>query len=447
MDLDFLLCLGLTCSVACAQVSSTQAGPPSTDELPPNSSEQRPITPIDAERVCADVRALADDALSGRGAGYAGEVEATRWIAQRFEELGLEPVGDGEGALRGWFQAFEFQPQSPPVPWQILRSRNVVAYLGGRDEKLAQEIVVLGAHHDGQGRMGEADGDRLGLKTAGQDEIWNSADDDASGVAALLEIARVLTHAPLRRSVLFVTFGAEEHALNGAAHYVEEPAFAWNRHVAMIELEKLGRMPGQLPITASSGTSTAWARATRCANDATGMEVVSAIDEIIDDADHYPFAAAGLPAIVFGVVHEEDTHRPSDEFDRIACADLAQRTEYALTLLRALDSFDARPTFAIKPRRDAGMLLVSVTPAELDARGVPADEGGAKVSTVLRGLPADRAGVSRGDLLVSIGGRRIPRTGSVRRTLDDALAGTGRTLTVEILRGEHRRVLEIEIDP
>jgi acetylornithine deacetylase/succinyl-diaminopimelate desuccinylase-like protein len=185
---------------------------------------------------------LADDSYEGRGAGYQGARKAAEYIAGEFRRMGLSPVGDSVNGESSFFQEFQFHPQRPPIPWQILTSQNVAAFLEGSDQILKQQVVVLGAHYDGQGRLGQADADRIVPKGEKlKHEIWNSADDNASGVAALIEVARALAHERPKRSILFIAFSAEEYALNGSVAYVTAPLLPWSRHVAMVDLEKLGR--------------------------------------------------------------------------------------------------------------------------------------------------------------------------------------------------------------
>jgi len=173
---------------------------------------------ITAPEVRRHVQELASDPYEGRGAGYAGEDRAAAYIEAQFRAIGLRPAGDATASGRGYRQEFPFQPHAPELPGQVLTSRNVVGYLPGDDRELREEIVVLGAHHDGQGRAGQADADRRPAEDGSSaDTIWNSADDNASSVAVLIEVARsiVASRVAHRRSIVFVTFGAEEHALNG----------------------------------------------------------------------------------------------------------------------------------------------------------------------------------------------------------------------------------------
>src|SRR5262249_50970002 len=136
---------------------------------------------IRAADVARHVVELAGDAYEGRGAGYAGEGRAALYIEAQFRGIGLLPAGDDGPAGRSYRQAFTFPPRGPELPGQWLTSQNVVGWLPGDDAALRDDIVVLGAHHDGQGRAGQAETDRYPAEDGStRDDIWNSADDDAS---------------------------------------------------------------------------------------------------------------------------------------------------------------------------------------------------------------------------------------------------------------------------
>lgn len=111
---------------------------------------------ITAERVKPHIVKLSDDSLEGRGAGYKGEQKAAAYIAAEFKKIGLQPMGDASGTRRSYFQEFQFQPCHPARAWETLASRNVVGFLAGSDPTLKDEIIVIGAHYDGQGRTGQA---------------------------------------------------------------------------------------------------------------------------------------------------------------------------------------------------------------------------------------------------------------------------------------------------
>ena len=149
---------------------------------------------------------LASDDYEGRGAGYRGEQRAADYIAAEFTRIGLAPAGDAQG----YFQPFSFHVSRPTKPWDVSSSRNVIGRIEGADPSLRSEIVVVGAHYDGQGRTGQADPFRFTSSGDREDDqIWNSANDNAASVAAVIEIARAIKQSGVapKRSVLFIAFG------------------------------------------------------------------------------------------------------------------------------------------------------------------------------------------------------------------------------------------------
>jgi len=385
---------------------------------------------------------LAGDAYEGRGAGYKGEAMAADYIAHQFESYGLLPLGDRVSGKKTYFQKFSFSPRKATKPNQLLPSRNVLGFIEGSDPQLKREIVVIGAHHDGQGKTGQADGGRLPSENTKPDEIWNSADDNATSIAALLEVARIIAEKNLRprRSVLFITFGAEEHGLNGSFHYVNNPAFAWDRHWAMLNLEKLGRIPDGTPITASSSTSPIWAKVTVNANKRTGLKVEALLPEIIADTDHYPFALRKLPAMVIGMAHEEDTHRPTDSSEKITFDRLTARTAYVLTVLLELTDSGEKMNFTGNIDREPGLMVVMPNEKELDSNNLDFQQGGLKVSAIMQGLAAYRSGLRIGDIILEIDGRAIKRNEDAERRPRESFINKGH-LSMKIVRnGKHRKI-------
>jgi len=366
---------------------------------------------IGTTEVRRHVETLASDAFEGRGAGYPGEEKTAAYIEAQFQRIGLRPAGDPSPEGRTFLQQFRFPPRGPDVPGQILTSRNVVGLLEGDDPSRRDEIVVLGAHHDGQGLDGQADTDRQPAQGGPADDIiWNSADDNASSVAALIEVARSMTQGglPHHRTILFVTFGAEEHALNGSVRFVTDPPVPLERLTAMVNLEKIGRAPDQDLAAAATGTCACWDGILAAANAATGFNVASAIAEVVPDTDHYPFAAVGIPAIVLGTIHQEDTHRPSDSSDKIDYERLAARARFARAVLLDLANRAEAPRFASGKQHDLGMVPVVASESELRVLNLPAGSRALKISAVIPGLRADRAGLRPGDVVIGIDGRSVP---------------------------------------
>ena len=363
-------------------------------------------TSITGSSVRPHIVKLADDKLEGRGGGYKGEKLAADLIAAEFKRIGLEPV-----IGKSYFQEFRFQPYHPTKPWEVLNSRNVLGLLEGSDSVLKNEVVVLGAHYDGQGRTGQADPTRQTPASGSPaDEIWNSANDNASSVAAVIEIARALKQSPQqpKRSILFALFGAEEHGMTGSIYYVNHPAVPISDHVAMINLEKLGRSPERPLTVAGVMSSKAWAELTDGAKKITGAKISSS-PIAFPDSDHYPFGARGVPSIMIYVSSNADAHQPGDSADKIDFERTAEAARYALEVIRAVAARPQRLDFVRSPMLDPGMIAHMVTNAEADAAGLSAGQGGLKVTGVISGLPADKSGLKEGDLVTAIGTRSFAR--------------------------------------
>src|SRR5437773_83472 len=211
------------------------------------------------EAVRAHVEFLASDALNGRGSGTRDELIAATYAASQLRLFGAEPAGDGGGYIQhvdlvqrelAGAPAIVVSPHSRPesrfahgravivAAMERGSTANVVARLPGSDPKRASEAVLLTAHIDHLGVGEPVDGDA----------IYNGANDDASGVAAVLELARALASGPRpKRTVLFALFGSEEQGGYGVGYFRERPPIPLDRIVAHIEFEEIGLPDPQVP--------------------------------------------------------------------------------------------------------------------------------------------------------------------------------------------------------
>ncbi len=251
---------------------------------------------ITADRLVSDVEKLASKEFEGRGAGTPGDKKAIAWIEEQFKAIGLSPKGSD-----GFRQGFEGKRK--------LQLENVVGLLPGSDEKLKDEYIVVGAHHDHLGKRGEK----------GKEKIYYGADDNASGCAALIEIARAFKEsgAP-KRSLLFAIFDGEEIGLLGSKYFAEHPTVEKKQIVAMINLDMVSR--GDLDHVCVSGAKdcpTLFALAHSAApQESLTLDVTHDV-EWRDSSDHGPFADAKIPYLYFGVEDHEDYHKPTDTPDKI----------------------------------------------------------------------------------------------------------------------------------
>jgi hypothetical protein len=397
---------------------------------------------VTSEMVRPHIVELAGDKYEGRGAGYPGELRAARYIAAEFKRIGLKPIGDSTRGRRGYFQEFKFQPRHPLVPWEVMTSQNVVGLLQGSDPVLKNQIVVIGAHYDGQGRSGQADPMRyLPRDSSVKDEIWNSANDNATSVAAILEIARTVKSAKLvtKRSILFAAFGAEEHGMAGSIYYVSHPVFPVGNHVAMINLEKLGRAADKPFSINGMASSPAWTDVLKSAQAQMNTQVAPNIPFATPDSDHYPFSASKIPAVMLYVSSNQDeAHFPSDTSEKVNFDRTAEAARFALSMLLDLASRQNRPEYAPPPFPDLGLVGHLVSSAEADARGLSAPQAGLKVTGVVPGLPASVDGLQAGDFIYEFANYKFQRDDSIAKLMTvyrEVLEGKrGNSLSVKLIR-------------
>ncbi|HLS47933.1 MAG TPA: M28 family peptidase [Gemmatimonadales bacterium] len=356
-----------------------------------------------------DVRYLSDQRLGGRMTGSPGADSAAEYIARRFAEVGLQP------GREGWFQEFEISPSAPGVQRAHLasmRGRNVIGILPGRDPVLRREAVIVGAHYDhlGGGEFGSLDPDSTG-------QVHNGADDNASGTAALFQIARTLAANPPLRSVLFIAFSGEELGLLGSAHYVKEPLYGLDRTVAMINLDMVGRLRNGRLIVYGTETASEFPALLDSLNWYQGFDLKKQGDGY-GPSDQSSFYAAGRPVLhIFTDLHE-DYHRTTDDWNKINFEGMSRVINFTAGLASALGGRQTPLTFvevpvaaghAMAERSDslAQRGAAPVTPGYGAYLGTIPDmtssPGGVRLMGVSKGGPAERAGLKGGDLITRIG--------------------------------------------
>src|SRR5436189_1597664 len=204
---------------------------------------------------------LASDKLEGRRAGEPGAVLAGNYVAEQFRKVGLKPgVVDGNGKA-GFLQNFSYtpvrDPHSTPVDptagSQEKNAFNVIGILPGHDPVLKNEAIVIGAHYDHLGHGGS------GSLAANSTEIHHGADDNASGTAAVIELARMFAgQKSNKRTLIFIAFSGEEDGVFGSKYYVNNPAFPLDKTVVMINLDMVGRLNENKLNIGGIGTAAEW---------------------------------------------------------------------------------------------------------------------------------------------------------------------------------------------
>lgn len=363
-------------------------------------------------RIMEDIRYLADDRLAGRGIGSRGADSAAEYLARRFAEVGLQ------ASPRGWFQPFTVARDAPAaVHARVgeLAGRNVVGVLPGRDPELRNELIIVGAHYDhlGLGGFGSLDPHARGT-------VHNGADDNASGTAALIHIAKRLQEYPLARTVVFIAFSGEELGLLGSSHYVKNPLYPLNRTLAMINLDMVGRLRDRRLIV--YGTATA--REFPALLDSLNWYATAGFDlrkqgDGYGPSDQSSFYAAKIPVLHLFTDLHGDYHRPTDDWQRVNADGVYRVAEFTVGLVRALANRAGPLTFV--ETAPAASSPPAVTPGYGAYLGTIPDmtesPGGVRISGVRAGSPADKAGLRGNDIIVRIGGMETPNLQAMTEAL------------------------------
>jgi hypothetical protein len=291
-------------------------------------------------------------------------------------------------------------------------ARNVVALLPGANPLLRDEYIIVGAHYDHLGYGGE------GSLAPDETAVHNGADDNASGTAALLDIARRLVAEPrLDRSVLFIAFTGEERGLLGSAFFVREPTIDLQGTVAMLNLDMVGRVVDDALTVLGVGTAAEWEEIVDRANaDMSAPLRIGKSRDGYGPSDHSSFYGAGIPVLHFLSNLHEDYHRPSDDWEKINVDGLERVSELTARITIRLASGGANavaltPIQQAPPQRAAPAASSSASSGYGPYLGTVPDmtprDFGLRLTGVREGSPAAAAGLRPGDVVVEFDGKPI----------------------------------------
>jgi len=376
----------------------------------------------------------ADDRLAGRKIGSPGADSAAEYIARRFQRIGLQP---GPG---GWFQNFTVDPSAPAAANAGLANgaagRNVIAVLAGRDKHLRDEVIILGAHYDhlGLGGFGSLAPDSTG-------RVHNGADDNASGVAAILAIARELKDHRPDRTVVFIAFSGEEEGLLGSEYYVKHPLFPLDRTLAMLNFDMVGRLRNDKLIVYGAATALEWPRLLDSLNGKYHFEL-HATGDGYGPSDQAAFYAQHRPVLFFFTDLHEDYHRPSDDFALINEDGIARIAALAGDVVQVIGDRPLPLSFVDlpPPQPAAGASSTAVTSGYGAYFGSIPDmsenPGGVRITGVRAGSPAEAGGLRGGDVIVRMGDVEVKDLQGMTDVLRSHKAGD--TVDVVYLRDGQR---------
>lgn len=377
---------------------------------------------------------LADDTLEGRAAGSRGGIAAAKYIEKQLKAAGLEPAGDNGTYIQRFSPGYQ----------------NVIGMLRGTDPKLRDEYIIVGAHYDhvGYGNRANSNGP-IGY-------IHNGADDNASGVAALLEMIDALhrTGWQPRRSIIFAFWDGEEINLLGSRHWVRQPTVPRAGVKLAINADMVGRLTNdRLEI---AGTRTA-----------DGLRRLFSSSQLPDDlrldftweykenSDHWPFYVDDIPSLLIHTGLHGDYHRPSDDVEKLNVPGIRKTAAYMLDVVCRLADEERLPEFRPASRAESAYMRsqreapLAALPARLGLRWqwMPAEgdagkvsEGGSvpdrvnkmRVTDVTSGSAAERAEIKVGDVIVAVDGEPL----AVEEYLPAAVLRAAESIKLDVIRGE-----------
>ncbi|HMA23339.1 MAG TPA: M28 family peptidase [Gemmatimonadaceae bacterium] len=380
-----------------------------------------------------DISYLAGDALAGRLTGTAGNDSAAAFIARRYAALGLRPMSGG------YLQRFVARPPvrggtSPSLPTQ-----NVFAVLPGRDPALRGEYIVIGAHFDHLGTSTEG-----AMDPDDKSAVRRGADDNASGTAAVLELARLLAAAPTRRSIIFANFSGEEEGLLGSAYFVEHSPVPIDSIDAMLNFDMVGRLRNDKLIVYGIMTAKEFPSLLDSAN-ALGHLRLTAQGDGFGASDQSSFYAKDIPVLHFFTDLHDDYHRASDVPEHINAAGEARVVGVAERIAREIADRSPRLTFvrtvAAAPmgasREGSDVYLGSIP----DMAG--GETPGLRLTGVRAGSPADVGGLKAGDIIVEFGGKPVKDLFEYSNALYAHKPGDD--VAIVVLRGGQRLTLQVKL--
>ena len=273
-----------------------------------------------------------------------------------------------------------------------LRAANVIGVLAGADPALGGDAVVIGAHYDHLGREGGA--------------VYHGADDNASGTALVLSLARSFAAARPLRTLVFILFAGEELGLLGSSHHVRRPsAVPVERMAAMLNFDMVGRLDGRRLLVGGVDTGAGFRPLVEAAGRDAGLDL-DLRGSGTGASDHTPFHAAGVPVLFFHSGRHADYHQPSDTADRIDAAGMARIAGLGARVATRIAE-GPRPVFAqgpapaprsarAGPGGSAGGAFLGI------AADVRAGWDGVRLGSIVPGSAAERAGLRAGDVLVRL---------------------------------------------
>ena len=377
-----------------------------------------------------DIAVLASDAYEGRETGTKGEQEAAKYLSKRFKDLGLEPKG-----TNGFFQTFSFKPKTDPhsevsyvtmAEDSTITGTNILGFINNN----AEQTIIIGAHYDHLGFGSEGS-----LYRGKENAIHNGADDNASGVAVMLDLISKLKNANKSNNYLFMAFSGEEMGLLGSNYFVKNPTIDIKKANYMINMDMVGRLKADSTLAVYGvGTSPRFKQSLMANN--TRFKLIEK-ESGVGPSDHTSFYLSDIPVLHFFTGQHEDYHKPGDDSDKLNYEGMEAISNYIFDVISDLDKAGKLQFRKTKneseetPRFKVGL---GVIPDYMfDGKGM-------RIDGVSEDKPAQKAGLQKGDIVIKLGDSTIVDMMSYMRALSVFNEGDSTKVIVD------RNGKQIEVD-
>ena len=391
------------------------------------------------------VEYLASQELGGRYPGTAGDTLASEYIVGKLRSLKFKPIVK-EKKEKAFFQDFTYGKEE-----KKRTTHNIIAVLPGKDKHLKHEYIVVGSHYDHLGMGGQGSGSRR-PDTLG---VHPGADDNASGDAVVLELAKHFKKVRSPRSIIFMFFGAEEQGLVGSKEFLE-----WMRHedvqrinlpadvkgiVAMVNLDMVGRMRDNALSVSGTGTSSAFKAMAEQVAEQTNL-TISCTPDGYGPSDHASFVAADIPVLFLTTGGHMEYHTPDDVPSTLNYDGMQQTLAFTQELVARLASMPQTPDYISVPSSNTMKhanfkVTLGLMPDVMGASRIPA----LRADIVVAGKPAHTAGIRSGDIIQEIDGKPVKDINEYMERLSELTPDT--TIPVKVLRNEEIITFQVHLMP
>lgn len=368
------------------------------------------------DKMHEQVSYLASDELEGRATGSPSEKMAADYISSKFKEYGLITKGED-----GYFQHFEAKIKKNPHAEAVdkkITGTNVIGYIDNKKNK----TIIIGAHYDhlGYGHFGSL--------YDGEKEIHNGADDNASGVSILLNLAQGVKNPYLSSyNYLFIAFSGEEHGLFGSSYYAKHPTINLDNAIFMINFDMVGRLNNEKTLAINGiGTSNKWKDLLDISNKFNFILKTS--ESGIGPSDHTSFYLQDIPAIHFFTGQHEDYHKPTDDVEKINFEGMYLIYQYVKEIIkqsRRIDDFDFQKTKSDTTMTPRFKVTLGVMPDYLF------NGEGMRIDGISRGKTAEKHGILKGDIVIKIGDVVVKNMTDYMKGLSQFNKGESTTVTLK----------------